>query len=382
MDVLKNIKKQQSDFLIKLVNSKNKLLGLNKFTRLSPKSKKSPGKSPGTLVYVGEDKFEDVNIEILSYNKSDLKEFETKEIKDIKENKNEVTWINLTGIHDIKFIEDLGKKFHLDSLLLEDVVNTNQRPKVEEFGDKLFAVLKMITYNNENNSLKLEQISIVLGKNFVITFQERKNSFFEPIKKRIKEKRKKIRSSESDYLFYAVIDTIIDNYFSVLENIGEQIEIIEIELINNFNNKLINLIYGLKREILLLRKSIWPLREIISNLERNELKLIKKETLNYMRDVYDHTIQIIDTVETFREMLSGMLDLYISISGNKMNEVMKVLTIIATIFIPLTFIAGVYGMNFEHIPELSYKFAYPLFWTITILIGLLMTLYFKKKNWV
>jgi len=243
-------------------------------------------------------------------------------------------------------------------------------------------VLKMLTFNNESNSIQSEQVSLVLGQNFVISFQEAAGDVFEQIRDRIRNAKGRIRKMSADYLAYALIDAIVDNYFLILEKMGEQIESMEEELIAKPSDKTVRMIHSLKRELIFLRKSVWPLRELISNLEKTESSLITNSTEPYLRDVYDHTIQVIDTVEGFRDMVSGMLDIYLSSISNRMNAVMKVLTIIATIFIPLTFIAGIYGMNFKYMPELGWKWAYPAVWLIMAIVAIVMLIYFKRKKWL
>ncbi len=378
MNIINNLNKQNLKIFEKISLNKLNPLNLSKITLKSTKEKL--GKSPGTLVYTGKPRKEKVKIQVMDYTKGSLKEFKSENIEDTFKfkNKKSMTWINITGIHNLDLIKKIGEHFNFHPLILEDIVNTNQRPKIEEFDEILFLVLKIISH--EDNHINSEQISIIFGKGFIISFQEQENNFFEPIKERIRQGRVRIRTTESDYLAYTLLDIIIDNYFVVLESIGDEIESIENNLIKDNLNTLNN-IYKLKRELINLRKSIWPLREIISFLQRTDSKLIHKETQAYIRDVYDHTIQVMDTVETFRDMLSGMLDLYLSINSNKMNEVMKVLTIIATIFIPLTFIAGIYGMNFEYMPELAIKWFYPAVWGVIVIVAAGMIFYFKRKKW-
>ncbi len=292
------------------------------------------------------------------------------------------TWINLDGIHQLDIIEKLGKHFKIHPLVLEDVVNTGQRPKMEDFGDYLFIVLKMLHYDEEKNETRTEQVSLILSSKFVLSFQENEGDVFDPIRERIRSDRGRIRKMGADYLAYSLIDAIVDNYFMVLEKIGEKIEDIEDDLVKNPTPEVLHMIHSLKRELIFLRKSVWPLREVISRLERWESPLIDKSIDIYLRDVYDHTIQVIDALETFRDMLSGMLDIYLSSVSNRMNEVMKVLTIIATIFIPLTLIAGIYGMNFKYMPELESPWGYPMVYMIMLAIGAVMMIYFRRKKWL
>jgi magnesium transporter len=282
----------------------------------------------------------------------------------------------------VKVIEQLGKHFSLHPLLLEDILHTEQRPKMEDFGEYLFFVLKMLYLEEGRHEILAEQVSLILGSNFVISFQEREGDVFKYVRERIRNSKGRIRKVGADYLAYALIDAIVDNYFIILERLGETIEELEEELVTNPVSDTLQTIHHLKREMIFLRKSVWPLREVISALERGESPLIQESTGVYLRDLYDHTIQVIDSVETFRDMVSGILDIYLSSVSNKMNEVMKVLTIIATIFIPLTFIAGIYGMNFEYMPELSWRWGYPAVWFVICAIFITMLAYFKRRKWL
>jgi len=342
------------------------------------------------LVHIGKKKVEKVKITVIDYNE---KRFEEKEVKQIEEcfhfkSKPTTTWINIDGLHDVKIIGKIGKHFDIHPLVLEDIVNTGQRPKMEDFDEYIFIVMKMLYFDEQNEETRSEQVSLILGQNFVISFQETNGDIFNPVRNRIREGKGRIRKSGPDYLAYAVMDAVVDNYFSVLEKFGERIEGMEGGLVEEPKPETLQTIHNMKREMIFLRKSIWPLREAVSGLERSESKIIKNKTKIFLRDVYDHTIQIIDTVETFRDMTSGMLDLYLSSISNKMNQVMKVLTIIATIFIPLGFFAGLYGMNFNpevspfNMPELNHPYGYPLILLFMITIAVGMLIYFRKKNWL
>jgi magnesium transporter len=325
-----------------------------------------------------------VKITIIDY---DEEKFQEKEVETIDEvfpfsDKSTATWINLDGIHQVDNIEKIGKHFKIHPLVLEDIMNTGQRPKMEDFNNYLFLVLKMLSYDEEENETKIEQVSLILSSNYVISFQESEGDVFEPIRERIRTDRGRIRKMGVDYLAYSLIDAIVDNYFMVLEKIGEKIEDIEDELVKNPTPEVLHTIHRLKRELIFLRKSVWPLREVISRLERWESPLIDKSIDIYLRDVYDHTIQVIDALETFRDMLSGMLDIYLSSVSNRMNEVMKVLTIIATIFIPLTLVAGIYGMNFRYMPELDWVWGYPMVYMVMLAVSAVMLMYFRRKKWL
>ncbi|MFU8766948.1 MAG: magnesium/cobalt transporter CorA [Candidatus Methanoperedens sp.] len=352
-------------------------------SRLFRKSK-TVGLPPGTVAYTGDKKAEKIKITLIDY---DEKQFQEREIINIEEcfpfkDKPSVTWINIDGIHETGIIEKIGKHFQVHPLLMEDVVSTGQRPKLEDFESYLFIVLKMLYFNQDGKTIEAEQLSLILGDNFLISFQEREGDIFNPVRELLRKAKGRIRKSGADYLAYTLIDAVVDNYFIILEKLGENLEDIEDELVTEPAAETLMDIHNMKREMIFLRKSVWPLREVISSLERGQSAVIKEPTLIYLKDVYDHTIQVMDTIETFRDMVSGMLDIYLSSISNKMNEIMKVLTIIATIFIPLTFIAGLYGMNFEYMPELSWKWGYFAIWVVMIVIGASMMLYFRIKRWL
>ncbi|MFH1902306.1 MAG: magnesium/cobalt transporter CorA [Candidatus Omnitrophota bacterium] len=353
-------------------------------SKLIKKISETAGFIPGTLVHVGEKKTDRVKITIMDY---DEIRFQEKVVETIEEcfpfkKTPTVTWINIDGLHDLEIINKIGKQFDLHSLVLEDILNTGQRPKYEDFDNHLFIVLKMIMFDVKKNDIFSEQVSILLGENFVISFQEKEGDVFDPIRERLKHAKGRIRKMGADYLVYILVDAIVDCYYLILEKIGDKIEGMEEELVINPTPQTFQTIHNLKRDTIFLRKSVWPLREVVNSLERGESKLIKKTTHIFLRDVYDHTIQVIDTIETFRDMISGMLDVYLSSVSNKMNETMKVLTIIATIFIPLTFIAGIYGMNFKYMPELSWRWGYQGVWVIILVTVILMVSYFKRKKWI
>jgi len=348
------------------------------------KRSKKAGLPPGTLVHIGKKKTEKVKITVIDY---DEKNFWEKDVKTVEEcfpfkDKPTVTWINIDGIHDVEIIEKIGKHFGVHPLLLEDIMNSEQRPKMEDFEEYIFIVLKMLRYDEKQDEIKSEQVSLILGSNFIVSFQEMEGDVFNLVRERIRNEKGRIRKMKADYLAYTLIDAVIDNYFIILEKTGEKIEDMEDELVTNPTPGTLQTIHNLKREMIFLRKSVWPLREVINGMQKAESPLIKESTGIYLRDVYDHTIQVIDTIETFRDMISGMLDIYLSSISNKMNEVMKVLTIIATIFIPLTFVAGLYGMNFKYMPELEWHFGYFAILLLMIIIGISMVFYFRRKKWL
>jgi magnesium transporter len=358
------------------------LLGMKRFKRVG--SKERVGLPPGTLVHVGERKAEKVKITIIDY---DPKNYQEKEVERIEEcfpfkDKPTITWINVDGLQEVKIVEKIGAHFGIHPLIMEDILHTGQRPKAEDLGDYLFIVLKMIYHDEDEDEIMGEQISLILGHNYVISFQEREGDIFNPIRERLRNGKGRIRKAGADYLAYALVDAIVDHYFVILEKFGEKIESLEEELVTNPTPETMHIIHKSKSHLIFLRKSVWPLREVINALERGESPLITKSTGMYLRDVYDHTIQVIETTETFRDMVSGMLDIYLSSVSNRMNEVMKVLTIIATIFIPLTFIAGIYGMNFKFMPELEWHWGYPT--ALIIMLGVVgfMVMYFRRKRWL
>lgn len=353
-------------------------------SRFFKRTSKKIGLPPGTLIHIGEKKIETAKISIIDY---DVDQFEEKEAKSVEEcfpfkDKFTVTWININGIHDVEIIEKIGNHFNIHPLILEDIVHTGQRPKMEDLEEYIYIVLNMFFFNENEHQINAEQVSLILGPKFVISFQEKEGDVFDSIRDRIRNNKGRIKKMGSDYLAYALLDAIVDNYFLILEKIGENIEDVEEELVANPTPETLQIIHNLKREMIFLRKSVWPLREVVNSLERAESPLISPSTTPYLRDVYDHTIQVIDTIETFRDMVSGMLDIYLSSVSNRMNEVMKVLTIIATIFIPLTFIAGNYGMNFEYMPELGWRWSYLMYWIIILSIAVLMFIYFRRKRWL
>ena len=341
------------------------------------------GMPPGTMVYTGEEREEDVLISSFSYDSESFTEKhldEAEAISFLEENAG-ARWLNIDGLHKPKIIEAIGKKIGVHPLVMEDVLNVGQRPKLEDLGDSLFIVLKML-YINSEGKVDSEQVSIILANNTVITFQERSGDVFDEIRKRIRTGKGQVRRKSADYLTYALMDAVVDNYFVVLEQLGDTMEGLEDDVISSPTPETLHAIHRLKREMIYLRKSVWPLREVIGGMLRGGSHLIKEDTMVYLRDVYDHTIQVVETIETMRDMISGMLDIYLSSISNRMNEVMKVLTIIATIFIPLTFVAGVYGMNFEIMPELTWSFGYYLTLGIMAAISLVMVVFFRKKSWL
>jgi len=353
-------------------------------SRFIKKQMTKAGASPGTLVHIGEQKVDDTRITLIDYDEAHLQERvldgieEAFPLKDLPT----VTWINIDGLHEIDIIEKVGQHFNIHPLVLEDIVNTGQRPKTEEFEDFIYVVLKMLHYNENSGEISSEQFSLVLGPDFLISFQEIQGDVFKTVRERIRKPKTRIRKAGCDYLAYALIDAVVDNYFLILEKLGENIETLEEDLLENPSPETLQTLHEMKREMIYLRKQIWPIREMINSLVKGESSLVNESTSLFFRDIYDHTIQIIDTIESFRDILSGMLDIYLSTLSNKMNEVMKVLTIIATIFIPITFVAGIYGMNFKFMPELEWRWGYVMVWAIIVVVVGIMIGFFKKKQWL
>lgn len=325
------------------------------------KAARKIGLPPGSLVHVGERRAEEVRIALMDYDERDLREKDAASLEDCRAAKDDtesVSWINISGIHDTDVIKRLGDAFKIHSLVLEDILNTDHRPKMEDYDDYLYLVLKVLRHDPLNDEILVEQVSLILGPHFVISFQEAEGEVFNPIRERLRQGKGRIRKMGTDYLAYALMDAVVDHYFVILEKIGERIEDLQAEVLSDPNPETLQTIQITKREMIFLRKSIWPLREAVNALLRGESSLVTDPVMPFLRDIYDHTIHVIDSIETFRDLISGTLDVYLSSVSNKMNQVMKVLTIIATIFIPLTFIAGIYGMNFEYMPELKWRWAY------------------------
>ncbi len=349
------------------------------------KRSKKAGLPPGTLVHIGEKKSDRTRIMLCDYNEQGVNEKEITQAEEcsLYKDKPTVTWIDVIGLHQVEVLEKLNQCFGLHPLVLEDILNTDQRPKLEDFGGYLYIVLKSLFLSGQGEgTVGTDQVSLILGPTFVITFQEREGGLFGSIRDRLRNGQGRLRRMGADYLVHALLDATIDRYFVVLEKLGERIESLEEDLVTRPAPGTLGEIHRLKREMIFLRKAVWPLREVIGSLERGESPLVKESSLIYLRDIYDHTIQIIDNVETFRDMLSGMLDIYLSSISNRMNEVMKVLTIIATLFIPLTFIVGLYGMNFKNMPELEWPWGYPVVLLLMLTVVVFMLIYFRRKKWI
>lgn len=352
--------------------------------KLAKKRSKKAGLPSETLLYTGERKDEKITIHVIEYDETNFREAAVSSVEACIPVKNQptVTWINMDGVHNAATLEGLAGCVGLHRLVMEDIMNTDQRPKIEDYGDYLYIVLKMLS-NGKAGEIATEQVSIILGAGFVLSFQEGlEGDVFDGVRERLRNGKGRIRKAGADYLAYTLLDTIVDNYFVILEKLGDRIESLETELIENPAQKTVQKIYQLKRELIFLHNAVWPLREVVNVFGKRESSLIKDSTAPYIRDVYDHVIHVIDSVDIYREMLSGMLDMYLSSVSNRLNQVMKVLTVIATIFMPLTFIVGLYGMNFKNMPELEWRYGYPVVLGLIVVIVIFMLVYFKRKKWL
>lgn len=351
--------------------------------RILKKSSRAVGLAPGTLVHVGDRKVDRPKITLIDYDEDHVSESELISIDQsfpLKDTKT-TSWINIDGLHDIELIDKVGRGFNIHSLVLEDILNTNQRPKYENDDEYIFISLKMLRFDENDLNLVVEQVSFVLGANYLITFQELPGDVFESVRERIRRSKGSLRKHGPHYLAYALIDAVVDNYFVVLEEVSEKIDKLEDIASENPKRSTLREIEKLKRFVIYLRRSIWPTREVIGDMINDDSKLIDKQTSIYLRDLHDHVIQCMDIVDMAREMLSTLLDIYLSGISNRLNEIMKVLTIFAAIFIPLMFITGIYGMNFEHMPELRMRFGYPLALSFMAIVACTMLFFFKRRKW-
>lgn len=352
--------------------------------KLRKKKYKTINRPPGNLAYRGKKQTKTTTVEVINYDKESYEKLNLKNITDVfslKES-NVISWININGLNNLSEIEKLGMHYNIHPLTLEDILNTLHRPKIDEFENYLFIVFKMLYFTDDNN-LIYEHVSMIIGKNYVITFQESDGDVFNDLRERISNGKGRIRGLNSDYLMYAILDAIVDNYITVIEAFGDKIEDLESYIFQSEtnNNETPIQIQVLKQEILKIRRSILPFREVVNRLEKIESEIIDPKTHSYIRDLYDHIVHVSESIELSREMVWNLMDMHMSIISNKMNEVMKVLTIIATIFIPLTFMAGIYGMNFDNMPELHYDYGYQVLWLAMIIVFIIMLIYFKRKKW-
>ncbi len=342
------------------------------------------GLPPGSMVYVGKDVVDPPRITHISYDEEGCK---TQELPDFNEahfstTKEKYNWINITGLSNVQLIKNIGDYFKLHVLTQEDILNTEQRAKLESYESYTYIVLKMLYYDKDKRTINGEQLSIVLIGNTLITFQEFRRDAFDGVRERIKTAGTRIRKNKVDFLAYALMDAVIDNYFLIMEQMGDNIDELEVTILNNPNQQVMKQLYALKRNIVLMRKSVWPLREVVSSMERMDKFVFHSNTKVFIRDLYDHTIQVLDSNESMRDIVTGLVDIYLTTINNNMSSVMKVLTIISTIFIPLTFIAGVYGMNFLFMPELEWRWSYPVILVVMVTIAIGMILFFKNKKWL
>lgn len=342
------------------------------------------GQSPGALIFVGNQKMETVKIRVIDYDHEHLADKELTDIRDGShfQKTDTVTWINFNGVHDMNVISQVGEGFNLHPLVLEDIMNTGQRSKIEEFDDYVFIVLKMIRFNKETGMVYNEQLSMILGDKYLLTFQEQTGDVFEPVRDRIRKQKSRIRGSGTDYLAYALIDSLVDNYMILIERLGEKIEELEEVILEGNDPSIMGKINSYMREINYLKKTVRPVRDAIHEIPRLEGGHFRESTLPFVKDLQDLITQAAEAIETYRDLLSDQLNIYNSVMGNKMNDIMKVLTIFASIFIPLTFIAGIYGTNFDYVPELHYRYSYFILWGVMIVIGIGLLGFFKRKNWL
>ena len=352
--------------------------------RFLKKRDNTKGLVPGSAIFIGNKKVDEIRIRIIDYDKSKLHEDELKNVSDGTEfkEKNTVTWINIDGLHDSELMKDMGETFDLHPLLIEDIMNTDQRPKLQEYDNNLFLVLKMLRYDESNQTIIAEQLSLVIGKTFLLTFQEQPGDVFEPVRERIRKQKGRIRATSIDYLAYALVDTVIDNYIYIIERFGEKIEDMEDVVLGDPEPEIMEQLSNYRKEMNYLRKSIRPAKEAITQLARLDSNLIDLKTIPFLKDLEDLITQASEAIDTYREMLSDQMNLYNSALSNKMNDVMKILTIFAAIFIPLTFIAGIYGTNFEYLPELHFKYSYFIFWGVMIVVAVSLLIFFKRKKWI
>jgi len=335
------------------------------------------------MVYTGRERDHDIRLTLIDYKENHFEE--VVDVDDIWQMRlpspDSVSWLDVSGIHEVEVIKEIGHHLNIHPLIMEDIASPNQRPKMEMFDDQMYIVARML-HVGDDGAIQEEQISIILGKSYIISFQELPGDVFDPVRERLRVGKGIIRKMGADYLAYALLDLIVDFYFVLLERLGTEVEDLELEVMDDPSKQTIRSIRTAKQTIIGYRKDIWPVRELVSAMIRDESGLVRKKTTTYLRDVYDHVVQIIDLMETYRDQLSGLTDLYLSSLSQRMNEVMQVLTIIGSIFIPLTFIAGVYGMNFAVMPELSWEYGYAAVWGIMIITGISLTLFFKRRNWL
>lgn len=345
------------------------------------------GSMPGSLTYIGETRDGEPTLHLYRYNEEKLSQIPLKTVAALTQQdpgeEEQVDWLNIEGIHQVELIKELGHTYHLHPLILEDIVNTTQRPKIEEYTNGIYLVLRMIFFQEESQQLTTEQVSLFLGNNLVLTFQEKPEDVFEPIRKRLEEKIGRIRKKGADYLFYALLDAIISNYFTVLERIEDEIDDLEESFYQTPDKESINEIQQLKKSLIFLRKSIGPMREVMNQLVRiQESSFFEEKNFVFVRDLQGELFQVIDLVDTYRDVLSNLYDLHFALNNQRMNETVRLLTVVSTLFIPLTFLAGIYGMNFQYMPELQWRYGYFFIWGLMLALVCILLVYFKRKSWI
>jgi magnesium transporter len=350
--------------------------------KLVQKRSRKTGLPPGTLVHIGDKKADHVTIKAFRYAGTKCDEQTVAQPEQLAPPSDEsVVWVDVGGVHKLDVLDAFGKQFSLHPLLLEDIANTDQRPKLDDYETYFFVVMKMLSLT-ERQDVMVEQVSLVLGRNFVLSFQENGTDVFQPVRERLRGGKGRMRQAGADYLLYALVDAIVDQYFAVLEAIGEKIEALQQVVVADPKPETLREIHALKRQLLFLRRAVWPLRDVMNNLSRSDCPFLQHSTKVFFRDVYDHVVQIVDTIETLREMVSASLDIYLSSVSYRLNAVMRVLTVITTIFMPLSFIASIYGMNFEYMPELKSAWGYPAVLAVMALVGVGMLFVFRSKRWL
>lgn len=352
--------------------------------RFINKSQTEIGESPFELRFRGSKKSDKILMRVLDFDAENLTERKLKEFKEISQymETDTVTWLNVDGLHDPKLIEQIGQVFELDRMIMSDVLNTDQRPKIQEYDDCLYVSCKMLQFNEKKNQLVSENLSLVISDRLLVSFQERRGDVFEPVRERIRKQKKKIRTSGTDYLAFALLDIVIDNYIYILSLMGERIETNEEKLISNATPQVLQLINEYKREINFMRKNILPVKEMAMALVKSDSQYLDDGNVGvHLKELQDNINQALEISESYREILSDQLNIYHMTLSSKLNDVMKFLTIFSVIFIPLTFIAGIYGTNFDYVPELHYQYSYFIMWGVMISVTLGMLYYFKKKDW-
>jgi magnesium transporter len=341
------------------------------------------GLAPGTLVHVGRRKVDQVNIKILEYGSDTFNEIEVQSVAECLPLAldTQIRWVDIVGLHQVDIIGDIGDKINIHPLVLEDILHTNQRPKAEAYEEYLYLVLRTPYWDEKKLTIDSEQVSVILGAGYVITFLEGDQDILESVRERVRIGRGRIRNQGSDYLVYAIMDAVVDQYFTVLDNLSDRVAELEDEVVTKPTTSTLQTIQDLKHELISFRKLIWPVRELVAGLERGKTDFFADATLVYLRDVHDHSIRVLETTEMYRDMVASMLDIYISSVNNKLNEIMKVLTIIATLFIPLTFVTGVYGMNFVNLPGAQWQWGFYLLIAFMIAVFLMMVAYFRRRHW-